>query len=66
MAQPVAKTATDQNDFALHRIVCCFCHRLIHCLPDQQNVDRRHYGYQPYVSPSDHPRRQARRGHRVT
>jgi len=29
MAQPVVKAATDQQDFDLHRIVCCFCHRLI-------------------------------------
>jgi hypothetical protein len=66
MAQPVAETATDQKDFALHRIVCCFCNSLIRCLPDQQNVDRRHHGHQSHVSPSHHPRRQARRGHTVT
>jgi len=55
MAQPVAKAATDQEDIALHRIVCCVCYRLIRGISDQQDVDRRHHGHQPYVGSSDHP-----------
>ena len=45
MAQPVAKAATDQKDFALHRIIRCFCDSIIRGLSDQQDVDRRHHGY---------------------
>jgi len=35
MAKPLAEAATDQKDFALHRIVCCFCHCLIRWLSYQ-------------------------------
>jgi hypothetical protein len=66
MAQPVAKAATDQKNFTLHRIVHCFCYRLICRLSGKQNVDRRHHGHQPHVGPSDHPRSQAGRHHTVT
>jgi len=45
MAQQVAKAATDQEDIALHRIVCCFCDSIIRGLSYQQNVDRRHHGH---------------------
>ena len=63
MAQPVAKAAKDQKNFALHRTVCCFCYRLICRLSGQQNVDRRHHGHQPHVDSSDHPRSQAKTPH---
>ena len=66
MAQPVTKAATDQEDIALHRIVCCFCDSIVRGLSDQQDVDRRHQGHQSHVSPSHHPQKQARSGHTVT
>jgi len=45
MAQPIAKAEKHQKNSGLHRIVRCVCYRLIRCLPDQQNVDRRHHGH---------------------
>ena len=49
MAQPVAKAATDQKDFGVHRIVRRFCYRLICWLSGQQNVDRRNHGHQSHI-----------------
>ena len=66
MAQPVVEAATNNKDFKIHRIVYYFCDHLIRWLSGQQNVDRRHHGYQSHVCPSDYPRRQAGRGHTLT